>query len=102
MQAEKTCKVQEAPILAWWLQVDTLHPICIYYFGPFETQAEAEGAKYAYIHDLKQEKAQILDVKTRFFQPRQLTIFEDDLNIHDFEDASPWLFMEFVNPAVAR
>ncbi len=44
--------------LAWWLEVFTLKPNCIYYFGPFDTSTEAEINQSGYIEDLKDEGAE--------------------------------------------
>ena len=79
---------RERPILAWWLRVDTTHPICSYYFGPFDNQHEAELEKQFYFDDLKQENAQIIDAEIKFCQPRKLTILENELSIRDLKSAS--------------
>ncbi|MCM1981939.1 DUF1816 domain-containing protein [Lyngbya confervoides BDU141951] len=79
------------------MQIETRNPVAIYYFGPFEDQIQAEASKYAYISDLEAENASILCAKAVFCQPRQLTIYQDDLNIHDLEQASFWLFMNLLD-----
>jgi len=35
----------------WWLEVKTTEPACTYYFGPFETESEAELQKTGYLDD---------------------------------------------------
>jgi hypothetical protein len=43
---------------AWWLEIKTSQPNCTYYFGPFDSEAEAESLKNGYIEDLEAEGAQ--------------------------------------------
>jgi hypothetical protein len=73
----------EALRLNWWIEVFTAHPLCIYYFGPFEHQAEAKVAQAGHLEDLRQEGAEIISVSTHFCQPRRLTIEEHELTIRD-------------------
>jgi len=40
----------------WWIKVDTKIPVCTYYFGPFESIAEAESNQVDYLQDLQQEE----------------------------------------------
>jgi hypothetical protein len=42
----------------WWLEIKTSQPNCTYYFGPFESETEAESLKGGYIEDLEAEGAQ--------------------------------------------
>ncbi|GAB4319698.1 MAG: DUF1816 domain-containing protein [Leptolyngbyaceae cyanobacterium] len=65
--------------LAWWVEVKTESPRCIYYFGPFLTADEAEAAKPGYVEDLQQEDAQGIEAVTKRCKPVQLTIYDDDL-----------------------
>lgn len=65
--------------LAWWVEVKTESPRCIYYFGPFLTAAEAEAAKPGYVEDLQEEAAQGIEAVTKRCKPSQLTVYEDDL-----------------------
>ncbi|MBE9079134.1 DUF1816 domain-containing protein [Romeria aff. gracilis LEGE 07310] len=59
----------------WWVKLTTVSPDCIYYFGPFETEAEAMQAKPGYIEDLEAEGTQeILTAVLHCKQPDQLTI----------------------------
>jgi len=69
----------------WWLEVGTINPICIYFFGPFEDQAEAKSSKEVFPQDLEEEKARVLYSKVKFCQPRQLTIDGNELTIKDFK-----------------
>lgn len=64
---------------AWWLEIKTSQPTCTYYFGPFDSEEEAEALKGGYIEDLEQEGAQ--NIRTgiqRCSRPAQLTIEEWD------------------------
>lgn len=42
----------------WWAEITTTKPKCIYYFGLFETSAEAKIACPSYIDDLDSEGVQ--------------------------------------------
>jgi aromatic ring-opening dioxygenase LigB subunit len=63
--------------LAWWLEIVTDKPHCIYYFGPFTYADEARTAQAGYIEDLEQEQAQVITVKLKRHQPQELTTFDD-------------------------
>jgi hypothetical protein len=88
---------QNSSKLGWWLKIEAATPICIYYFGPFSSQKEAESSKLEYFTDLAQENVKILHSETRFCQPRQLTIFEEELKIGDLEDSSALFFMNLIH-----
>jgi Domain of unknown function (DUF1816) len=75
----------EALRLSWWIEVFTAHPLCIYYFGPFETEREAQLAQEGHLEDLRAEGADIISMRTSFSQPQRLTIYEDELTIHNLE-----------------
>ncbi|MDJ0701797.1 MAG: DUF1816 domain-containing protein [Leptolyngbyaceae cyanobacterium MO_188.B28] len=62
----------------WWVEISTDSPKCVYYFGPFVDQAEADSAKRGYIEDLEREGAQQIrvDVK-RCKTPTELTIYDE-------------------------
>ncbi|WOD38593.1 DUF1816 domain-containing protein [Nodosilinea sp. E11] len=63
---------------AWWVEIKTNQPACTYYFGPFDSEAEAVMAKGGYIEDLEQEGAQnIQTVVQRCNRPDQLTITDE-------------------------
>lgn len=64
--------------MSWWLEIVTKKPSCIYYFGPFDSLREAELEKGGYIEDLRQEQAEVIDTRIKFFSPLQLTIDLDD------------------------
>jgi Domain of unknown function (DUF1816) len=78
---------------SWWIEVFTAHPSCIYYFGPFDSQREADLAQDGYLEDLRSEGAHIVSVRSQLCQPRKLTIYENELTIHDLE-FSPLTFFE--------
>ena len=78
---------------SWWIEVFTAHPSCIYYFGPFTNQKEADSAQDGYLEDLRNEGAHIVSVRTQLCQPRKLTIYENELTIHDLE-FSPLTFFQ--------
>ncbi|NEP16963.1 MAG: DUF1816 domain-containing protein [Leptolyngbya sp. SIO4C1] len=60
---------------SWWVEVSTGSPKCVYYFGPFESEAEAVQAQAGYIEDLKKEGAQqIQALVSRREDPPQLTV----------------------------
>ncbi len=74
---ELLIKLLEFLGLACWIEISTDNPRCIYYFGPFFTQAEAESAQDGYIEDLKAEGAMGISVKFKRFKPQELTIFDE-------------------------
>jgi len=63
--------------LAWWVEVKTSAPRCIYYFGPFLTQAEAATAKAGYVEDIENEEAEGVSVSIHRCKPITLTVAED-------------------------
>ncbi|MEL6899746.1 MAG: DUF1816 domain-containing protein [Cyanobacteria bacterium J06606_4] len=59
----------------WWVKITTAEPNCIYFFGPFDDEAEAIQAKPGYIEDLQQEGAlQIQTSLHNMSEPKELTI----------------------------
>lgn len=64
--------------MSWWLEVITKKPHCIYYFGPFDSFREAEQEKNGYIEDLRQEAAEEIEVRVKWHNPRELTIYLDE------------------------
>ena len=58
----------------WWIGILTDNPSYKYYFGDFKTYWEARRALNAYIQDLEEEGAKILDVEIEKYRPKQLTI----------------------------
>jgi hypothetical protein len=62
---------------AWWVEITTDRPHCTYYFGPFATAVEADGAKAGYVEDLETESAQGIQVTIKRCKPVQMTIDYD-------------------------
>lgn len=60
--------------LSWWVEINTSVPLCTYYFGPFENQAEARDSRTGYVDDLYQEGARDIVATTKYCQPQKLTI----------------------------
>jgi hypothetical protein len=76
--------------LAWWVEIVTVKPSCIYYFGPFASAHEAELAQPGYVEDLVREEAQDILVQIKQCKPKNLTIvLEDDFRrdniIHSYQ-----------------
>ncbi|MFM7574327.1 MAG: DUF1816 domain-containing protein [Snowella sp.] len=65
----------------WWIKVNTKSPICTYYFGPFESIAEAESNHQDYLQDLQAEGAENISYIIEKCSPKQLTIAEDEVNL---------------------
>lgn len=63
--------------LAWWIEIETETPSCVYYFGPYVSAAEAEFGKSGFMQDLQQEGAKGMKVEIKRIKPDQLTIFDD-------------------------
>ena len=63
--------------LAWWVEVKTSEPRCIYYFGPFLTSQEAKSAKAGYVEDIESEGAEGLIVSIQRCKPIDLTVADD-------------------------
>ncbi len=59
----------------WWVEISTSQPRCLYYFGPFDTEAEAIQHQGGYIEDLEQEGAQQINVIIKSCpEPAHLTV----------------------------
>lgn len=63
--------------LAYWVEIVTDNPHCIYYFGPFTTRRQAKQFEPGYLEDLKQEGAHVLLTKVQRCRPQSLTVFQD-------------------------
>ena len=75
----------ETEKLDWWIEICTANPLCIYYFGGFDSSWEALLAKDGYIEDLKQEEAELNSIRIKWCKPRQLTIYGDELEVSDLK-----------------
>jgi hypothetical protein len=63
--------------LAWWIEVTTQSPKCIYYFGPFASSQEAKEELPGYLEDLTHESAEGIQAVVKRCQPSELTIFDE-------------------------
>lgn len=63
--------------LAWWVEIKTENPTCLYYFGPFSREASAEQHKPGYIEDLENEGAQRIQTVIKRCKPTELTVFDE-------------------------
>ena len=57
----------------WWVEIATSQPKCLYYFGPFESFAEALSHQSGYIEDLQSEAAVGINTQIKQCQPQILT-----------------------------
>jgi Domain of unknown function (DUF1816) len=62
---------------AWWIEIHTAQPQCIYYFGPFIDQNDANLSISGYVEDLESEFAQGIQTYIKRCKPRILTTYED-------------------------
>ncbi len=63
--------------LAWWVEIATQTPRCIYYFGPFLSCTDAKEAMKGYMEDLEQEGAQGIAINVKRCKPSILTIGDE-------------------------
>ena len=61
----------------WWVEVKTVSPQCVYYFGPFETARQAMLNRDGYIEDLVEEKVCGITVVLKQGLPSNLTVFAE-------------------------
>jgi hypothetical protein len=80
--------------IAWWIEIVTEQPKCIYYFGPFDGSYEAQLSSKGYLDDLEQEEAQVIAVDIKPGEPRELTIFENELGATFYPQLARSLFLE--------
>ena len=59
----------------WWLKITTAKPFCVYYFGPFNSQKEAQANLGGYREDLEAEQAKILKVQINQSMPSNSLTF---------------------------
>lgn len=62
--------------LAWWVEITTDSPRCLYYFGPFLSVKEAKAHQGGYVQDLEQEGAQNIVVRVKRCKPTNLTVYD--------------------------
>jgi hypothetical protein len=65
--------------LAWWIEVTTESPTCIYYFGPFLTANAATESQAGYLEDLRSEGAVNIQAVVKRCQPKELTVCEEPM-----------------------
>ena len=65
-------------IQPYWINITTKQPSCIYYFGPFNSYAEAKQMRHGYIEDLVEERAIGISIKIERSLPARLTITEEE------------------------
>ena len=65
-------------IQPYWINITTKQPNCIYYFGPFDSYAEARQMRHGYIEDLVEEKVIGISVKIERCLPTKLTITDQE------------------------
>ena len=65
-----------AMIYDWWVEVTTTEPDCIYYFGPFDLEKEAEAARPGYLEDLTGEGARGIVARVKRCKPPAMTIVD--------------------------
>ena len=87
---ELLIKISNLCGLAYWVEISTDTPRCLYYFGPFLTQKEAQLSQDGYIEDLQNEDAQGIVVKIKRFKPTELTIFDELADSNDSQDFFPF------------
>ncbi len=68
---------QNALGLAWWVEVKTAEPRCVYYFGPFSNEKTAQTARPGYVEDLEKEGAKSIVVAIKRCKPQHLTVADD-------------------------
>jgi Domain of unknown function (DUF1816) len=63
----------------WWIEVHTLYPNYVYYFGPFLSKMDAQRSKLGYSQDLELEGSKIISINVKWCKPSQLTICTEEL-----------------------
>ncbi len=70
---ESQKSIEPSSQLPWWVEISTKSPHCLYYFGPFDSFAEAQSHKPGYVDDLEKEGALGITVEIKQCQPVILT-----------------------------
>ena len=55
----------DVPKLDWWLEIKTVVPEFIYFFGPFSSKIEAQVCQYEHIENLIQGKYRGITVELK-------------------------------------
>ncbi|GAP95616.1 hypothetical protein NIES2104_21400 [Leptolyngbya sp. NIES-2104] len=66
---------------AWWAEVTTENPRCVYYFGPFLSEKEAKSHQGGYVEDLEREGATSIKVNIKRCKPSDLTIYDEKADV---------------------
>ena len=84
---EMLINILDALGLAYWVEITTDNPRCVYYFGPFLNKQDSQLATDGYLEDLRGENAQNITYRIKRFKPdyHNLTVFEDSGNNSDFQ-----------------
>ncbi|MEM9541902.1 MAG: DUF1816 domain-containing protein [Cyanobacteria bacterium P01_E01_bin.42] len=64
--------------LAYWIELTTDEPKCLYYFGPFVNTKEAKQHLPGYLEDLESEEARNIQYRIVRCKPEQLTVFDEE------------------------
>jgi hypothetical protein len=64
---------------AWWIEIKTVQPKCIYYFGPFIDRHDANLSIFGYVEDLESESAQGIQTYVKRCKPAELTIYDNPI-----------------------
>ncbi|HTL90647.1 MAG TPA: DUF1816 domain-containing protein [Leptolyngbya sp.] len=66
---------------AWWVEVTTDSPRCVYYFGPFLDKKMAQTYEGGYVEDLQQEGATNIKINIKRCKPSNLTIYDERADV---------------------
>ncbi|MCU0551725.1 MAG: DUF1816 domain-containing protein [Leptolyngbya sp. Prado105] len=66
---------------AWWVEVTTDNPRCVYYFGPFSDKKTATGYQGGYVEDLEREGATNIRIDVKRCKPSNLTIYDEKVDV---------------------
>jgi hypothetical protein len=61
----------------WWVEIITMEPWSMYYFGPFNDFQDANVMQPGYVADLIEEGVQTIQVTVKECHPVNLTLFEE-------------------------
>ncbi|MBD2082568.1 DUF1816 domain-containing protein [Leptolyngbya sp. FACHB-17] len=67
--------------LAWWVEITTDSPRCVYYFGPFPNKKMAQSHQSGYLEDLEREGATNIKITVKRCKPSNLTIYDEKADV---------------------
>lgn len=73
--------------LFWWVEINTSVPLCTYYFGPFDSRAEAKDSRTGYVIDLYQEGARDIVALIKHYHPKNLTVDQGYSSIRTWDSS---------------